>query len=42
MKKEYVKPSLEIINFNFDEIIMNDIIDGSVGEGGGDLWGDEE
>ena len=40
MKKIYLKPTLELIDFNLDDVVMSDIFDTSVEEGD-DLFGDE-
>lgn len=40
MKKEYLKPSIEFIDFNVQDIVMNNIFDTSVEEGD-DLFGDD-
>ena len=42
MKKNYIKPELELIDLNIDDVIMDDIIDTSATEGDGGLWDDEE
>ena len=44
VKKEYIKPTVEIIDFQSKDIIMIDIGDGpEIGGGvGSGLWGEEE
>lgn len=42
MKKTYIKPEAETIEFSVEEVLMGDVLDGSFGVGDGDYGDDDE